>query len=77
MSPNIPFLQPLLFPLLRYLFTCYPLILSIVPLPNILCNLYFCICPYVQSLVATILPRELVAAANVEEFKGTLGSMTW
>lgn len=77
MSPDIPFLQPLLFPLLHNLFACYPLILSIIPLPNILCDLYFCICPYVQSLVAGILPRKLVAAANFEEFEGMLGSMTW
>lgn len=77
MSPDIPFLQPLLFPLLRYLFSCDPLILSIVPLPNVLRDLYFCICPYVQSLVARILPRKLIAAADVEEFEGVLGSMTW
>jgi len=76
MSPNIPFLQALLFPLLRNLYACYPLILSVVPFPDVFCDLYVRICPYVQSLVARVLPGKLVTAADTKEFKGALGSVT-
>lgn len=77
--PNIPRPQPLLRPNSPNLHTRQPLILPIIPLPNRFRNLHPSLRPnrlFVHSF-PLLIPGKTLAAADLEEFEGSLGAGAW
>lgn len=78
--PDIPPLgQALLFANRADFWACYPLIVAIVPLADILSNLNAsaAIDAYFRELLAVDLPRQGIRNAEIEQFKGPLSSLPW
>ncbi len=51
------------------------LVFSVVPFPDVFCDLHFGVCADVEGVVSLVLPGEFVAAADVEEFEGAAGAV--
>ena len=72
-SPDIPHLLAVLFPLFFDLCTGQPFIISIVPFAYVFCDLHFRFCSYIAGNTS-VMPGKFVAAADVKEFEGAASS---
>jgi hypothetical protein len=74
--PNIPHRFPILLSHLLNLFACEPFIIPIIPFANVFCDFNTSFGSDLLAFVAMSLPREGGFAAKMEEFDGSLGTVS-